>query len=298
MSRGGVMLEGELNTTASWLALLPPLSQLLHCLFLLCCRRRHLNLGHVQMSPMTGGKVRQRWALFDLSLCHQSHLCRDLVHWHCWEPWCCCCSGNSGHCLHCCCSSFQGSKRRKKSELGPEVGADYCPDAGWGDGAAAACQSSPPEAGGGSSCEHYGTWFCRTSWSRERGNRKTKSDMKAWKLKPCVSSCWRFSGFRLVRLTCHTACRGRNWPMKAQEPPLSAQTVCSLADMWALSMETEPIESRHALTDYLSCIQQAFHGFKSQNYTNTPYSSDIKHTFLFSFFIVLPFKQQQRKGKQ
>ncbi len=125
--------------------------------------------------------------------------CWVLGHWHCWEWWRCYWLQSSGHCLRCCCCmAFQGGHRRKRSELEPGAGADYLlgwawgwwgdwePGAGWGAGAAAACRSSPPEAGGGSSCEHYGTWFYKTFWRKDRGKRRT--GLKRRILKPSVDS--------------------------------------------------------------------------------------------------------------
>lgn len=200
--------------------------------------------------------------------------CWVLGHWHCWEWWRCYWLQSWGHCLHCCCClAFQGGHRRKRSALEPGAGADYWlgwawgwwgdwePDAGWGAGAAAACRSSPPEAGDGSSCEHYGTWFYRTFWNEERGKRKTGVEKRTWISKPSVGSPWGQTQREfvlelplvwLVLLTCHTACRGRSWPMRAQEPPPPVQTVCPLADRWALSMGTGPIVS------WLTCWA-AFH---------------------------------------
>lgn len=279
------------NTTASWLALLPPLSQLLRCLYLLCYRRRQLDQAHVQMSPRIGGKVRQWWVLFDLSLRHQYQLlhgslmqrcccmlprCWDLGHWHYWEQWCCCWLESLGLCLHCCCClTFQGRKRRKMSELGPEVGPDYCLDAGWGAGAAAACQSNPPEAGGGSSCEHCGTWFCRTSWSEERGKRKDRIKMKAWKSKPSVGSPWSPTQARFVLELPLVTTGPTHLPHSLQGKKLANEgigTTSSSANGLFTGWQVGVIYENRTNCKLTCFDPQPFHGFNSLNYANTPYS--------------------------
>lgn len=91
----------------------------------------------------------------------------DLGHSCCWER--CRRLASSGWRLHC--ASSQEGRRTECSETGPELGAGYRLNAGRPAGAAAACQPSRPEAGGGSSCERCETLSCRTSWSRGRRQR-------------------------------------------------------------------------------------------------------------------------------
>lgn len=93
--------------------------------------------------------------------------------------WYCCWSASSRLCWpRCRCWSLRGSRSRGGSRQGPEAGARCCPGAGWAAGAAAACRSSRPAAGGGSSCGRCGTWFCRTSWDQERFEQKKRAKMK------------------------------------------------------------------------------------------------------------------------
>lgn len=244
------MLFIQLTMTTSWLPLLPPLFPC--CLSLQCCRKGQQDQVLVQVSPMIVGMVRQGWAVFDLRVHHQyqplhellSQRCCwmlpkswDLAHWHYWK-WCCCYWLKSLRpCQLCCCWwPFQGGKRKEGSWLGPEAGAHYCPDDGWGAGAVAACQSSPPAVGGGSSCGRCGTWFCKTSWSKKKEEkRQDKKYSNKAKWKPAVTHSGNFL------LTCRTACRGKSWPVGAQEPPLPEQKACSLADRWVLSAKKRNI---------------------------------------------------------
>lgn len=199
------MLLIQLTMTTSWLALLPPLFPC--CLSLQCCRKGQQDQVLVQVSPMIVGKARQEWAVFDLRVRHQyqplhellsQHCCWmlpkswDLAHWHYWK-WCCCYWLKSlRQCQLCCCWwPFQGGKGKEGSWLGPEAGAHYCPDDGWGAGAVAACRSSPPAVGGGSSCGHCGTWFCRTSWSKKKKKRQER--FKWSKMETSCYSLWKLS---------------------------------------------------------------------------------------------------------
>lgn len=159
--------------TATLLALLPPVAQPPCRIFLLCYSKRPLNQG--QKSPTIDRKARRWRALPELrqliSVSLGLHCCYllpwrwDLGHCCCLKQWCCCWIASSGQCLRC--MSSQEDRRMECSEKAPELGAGYPLDAGRRSGAAAACQSSPPEAGDGSSCEHCGTLSCKTSWSRE-----------------------------------------------------------------------------------------------------------------------------------
>lgn len=158
-----------------------------------------------------------------LHCCHMLPWRRDLGHPCCWER--CPRLASSGRCLRCV-SSREG-RRTERPEMGPELSASSRLNAGRRAAAAAAsCQPSRPEAGGGSSCERCETLSCRTSW-REEEERDVKLETC-----PCV---------RLEPvnpLTCHTACRGRNRPMSAQEAPLPAQEAWLLA---CLSVQNKTI---------------------------------------------------------
>lgn len=183
------------KTTASWWPLFPPRPHLPHPPFPLRGSRRWRGPERVQRSPKAGGRTARRWDLSDLH--------RQNYWW--WlnessEEWCCCTSRRrwDPECQRCyprcwwrscgrCCWRWMRGRRRGTADLKPGVGAGYFPGwvwggwdgrgpgAAWGAGAAAACRSSPPEAGGGSSCERSGIWSCRTSWSEERNRNEVEN---------------------------------------------------------------------------------------------------------------------------
>lgn len=115
--------------------------------------------------------------------------------------------------------------------------------------------------------------------------KKDKKDSNEAKWKPAVTHSGDFL------LTCRTACRGKNWLVGAQEPPLPEQKACSLADRWVLSAKKGTFVSSFALVDLLNCIQLAFQDINAlhKNHKETLCSSSHQVTRLCNLSIPICF---------